>query len=38
MLSLFAGGIGLVWSLVDEDGLTWHDHISATFPTIAFEN
>ncbi len=38
MLSLLAGGIGLVWAFVDEDSLTWHDHISATFPTIAFEN
>lgn len=38
MLSLLAAGIGLIWALVDEDSLTWHDHISATFPTIAFEN
>jgi uncharacterized RDD family membrane protein YckC len=32
-LSLMAGGIGLLWGLVDEDTLTWHDHISKTFPT-----
>ena len=32
-LSLAAGGIGLLWSLVDEETLTWHDHISKTFPT-----
>lgn len=32
-LSLAAGGIGLVWALVDEETLTWHDHISRTFPT-----
>jgi uncharacterized RDD family membrane protein YckC len=32
-LSLMAGGIGLLWSLVDEETLTWHDHISKTFPT-----
>jgi len=32
-LSLLAGGIGLLWSLVDEETLTWHDHISKTFPT-----
>lgn len=38
ILSLLAGGIGLVWSLIDEDGLTWHDHISSTFPTLAAEN
>lgn len=32
-LSVMAGGIGLLWSLVDEETLTWHDHISKTFPT-----
>lgn len=32
-LSVMAGGIGLVWGLVDEETLTWHDHISKTFPT-----
>jgi uncharacterized RDD family membrane protein YckC len=32
-LSVLAAGIGLLWSLVDEDALTWHDHISGTFPT-----
>lgn len=32
-LSLLAGGIGLLWGLVDEETLTWHDHISETFPT-----
>ena len=32
-LSLAAGGLGLVWSLVDEETLTWHDHISKTFLT-----
>jgi uncharacterized RDD family membrane protein YckC len=35
MLSFLAAGIGLIWSLVDEDRLTWHDHISGTFPTIS---
>ena len=34
VLSFLAAGIGLVWSLVDEDRLTWQDHISSTFPTI----
>jgi hypothetical protein len=24
-----------VWALVDEESLTWHDHISKTFPTLA---
>jgi len=25
--------VGLLWSLVDEESLTWQDHISGTFPT-----
>ncbi|MEQ1885094.1 MAG: RDD family protein [Bryobacteraceae bacterium] len=33
LLSLLSVGVGLLWSLVDEEGLTWHDHISKTFPT-----
>lgn len=33
VLSLFAAGLGLLWALVDEETLTWHDHISRTFPT-----
>jgi uncharacterized RDD family membrane protein YckC len=33
ILSLFSAGLGLVWALVDEESLTWHDHISKTFPT-----
>jgi uncharacterized RDD family membrane protein YckC len=33
-VSLLAAGIGLVWALLDEDALTWHDYISGTFPTI----
>ena len=33
MLSLLSAGLGLVWALVDEESLTWHDHISKTFPT-----
>jgi uncharacterized RDD family membrane protein YckC len=37
LLSALAAGIGMVWALVDEDSLTWHDHISSTFPTIALE-
>lgn len=34
LLSILAAGMGLLWSFVDEDRLTWHDHISNTFPTI----
>jgi uncharacterized RDD family membrane protein YckC len=33
ILSLLAAGIGLLWTLVDEETLAWHDHISKTFPT-----
>jgi uncharacterized RDD family membrane protein YckC len=38
LLSFAAAGIGVIWALVDEDGLTWHDHISSTFPTIVSED
>ena len=37
VISLLAAGIGLVWAFVDEDSLTWHDHMSSTFPTIVSE-
>jgi len=30
----FACGFGLLWALVDEESLTWQDHISKTFPTF----
>ncbi len=33
-LSYFACGLGLLWALLDEEGLAWHDHISKTFPTF----
>lgn len=32
-VGLAAVGIGFVWAAVDEETLTWHDHISNTFPT-----
>jgi uncharacterized RDD family membrane protein YckC len=32
-LSYTVGGLGMVWALVDEEKLAWHDHISKTFPT-----
>jgi uncharacterized RDD family membrane protein YckC len=38
VLSFLAAGVGLIWALVDEDRLTWHDHMSSTFPTIASES
>ncbi len=34
-VSLLAAGAGLIWVLVDADSLTWHDHISGTFPTLS---
>ena len=33
ILSFLSAGLGLVWALVDEENLTWHDHISKTFLT-----
>jgi len=33
-LSFCSGAIGLVWSVADEENLTWHDHISKTFPAV----
>ncbi len=38
IISLLAAGMGLIWSFVDEDRLTWHDHISSTFPTPIYED
>lgn len=31
VLSLLPGGIGLVWSFVEQDGLTWHDVSTRTY-------
>jgi uncharacterized RDD family membrane protein YckC len=33
-LSYCSGLIGILWALVDEENLTWHDHMSKTFPTL----
>lgn len=33
-LSFCSAALGLLWSLVDEEMLTWQDHISKTFPTV----
>ena len=33
-LSYCACGLGILWALVDEETLAWHDHISKTFPTF----
>lgn len=32
-LSLMAAGLGVMWAALDEESLTWHDHISKSFPT-----
>lgn len=32
-VSAMPAGLGLIWALVDEEKLTWHDHITRTFPT-----
>jgi uncharacterized RDD family membrane protein YckC len=37
-LSVLAAGTGLIWALADEDALTWHDHISSTFPTLSADS
>ena len=34
LLSYCSGMIGIFWALMDEEGLTWHDHMSKTFPTV----
>lgn len=34
LLSFCSGGLGVLWSLVDEEKLAWHDHISESFPTV----
>ena len=33
LLSVAAAGLGLLWTLADEETLSWHDHISKTFVT-----
>lgn len=30
-LSAFAAGLGYIWSLLDEDGMCWHDRITRTY-------
>jgi uncharacterized RDD family membrane protein YckC len=34
-VGVVAAGMGLLWAIFDEERLTWHDHISKTFPTVA---
>ena len=35
LVSIGAAGLGLLWAAVDEERLTWHDHMSQTFVTMA---
>ena len=34
ILGFCSGGLGLIWAFLDEENLTWHDHMSKTFPTL----
>lgn len=36
-ISVVSAGMGLLWSLADQDKLSWHDHISQTFLTLDSE-
>lgn len=36
LLSTVAAGLGLIWALVDQETLSWHDHISKTFASPNF--
>ena len=38
MISLLAAGLGMIWVFLDQDCLSWHDHMSSTFPTIPSES
>ena len=33
IVSVLPVGMGLLWAMVDEESLSWRDHISGTFPT-----
>ena len=37
-LSTVSACLGLLWALVDEEHLTWHDHMSGTFPTTRYRS
>jgi hypothetical protein len=34
MLSTFPLGLGIVWALLDEDTLCWHDRITRTYVVV----
>jgi len=35
ILGVLAAALGWLWAFVDEENLTWHDHVSKTFPTAS---
>lgn len=37
IVSVLPVGIGLLWAVVDEESLSWRDHISGSFPTMRHE-
>jgi len=37
IVSVLPMGMGLLWAMVDEESLSWRDHISGTFPTAGRE-
>ena len=37
-LSFISAGLGVIWAAFDEERLTWHDHMSKTFPTIRYRS
>lgn len=38
IISFASLGVGLFWCLVDEEKLTWHDHITKTFSSPKFQD
>jgi len=36
-LSVVAVGVGIMWVLVDDESLSWHDHISKTFASPIYD-
>jgi uncharacterized RDD family membrane protein YckC len=38
LVSVFAAGMGLIWAYCDPEELTWHDHMSGTYPSIDSED
>jgi len=32
LISMLPAGLGMAWSIFDEDGMAWHDRLSSTYP------